>query len=105
VRVNLRLAADTHAVVKRLATHKESSVSALVQGLIEGMRPQLDQLAATLDQADTIENADQGVEVLEQLKAVAAHARSQADKLDVMVSAWQQGVRDSESEGKRGVGS
>jgi hypothetical protein len=62
------------------------------------MRPALDQLAATLDEAQTVQTAEQGVAVLDQLRAMALHARSEADRLDDLITVWQEGIRQEPDE-------
>jgi hypothetical protein len=98
-RVNLRVRTDTYDLIKRLAVHKETSAAGFVQGLLEDMHPRLVELLATLDSADHVQTVDQGVNVLDQLRTMAVHARSEADRLDAMVDVWQQQVRDA---GERG---
>ncbi len=99
VRVNLRLPADMHDIIKRLAEHSETTVAGFVQQSIENMRPAYLQLLGTLDQSDHIETVDQGVNVLEQLREMAMLARAEADRLDAMVTGWQQQIREA---GERG---
>ncbi len=98
IRVNLRIPADTHAVIKRLAEHEGIPINEVVQRAVEGMRPAFDQLVATLDQSETVETVEQGVEVLDQLRAMAVHARSEADRLDGLVDVWQEQVRQAAGE-------
>jgi hypothetical protein len=105
VRVNLRLPADTHAIIKRIAGYQGIAVNQVVQQTVEGMRPQLDQLAATLDQSETVQTVEEAADVLGQLRVMADHARSQADRLDGLVTAWQQGIRDLDQEGPDAGGS
>jgi hypothetical protein len=100
VRVNLRLPADTHAIIKRLAEYQEVSVAEMVQRTVEGIRPQLDKLIAAVEQSETIETVEQGVDVLGQLRAMSAHARVEADRLDAMIETWEQGVREAGHEQK-----
>ncbi len=92
-RVNLRIPADTYEVIRRVANHEGVRINEVVQRAVEGMRPALDQLAATLDEAQTVQTAEQGVAVLDQLRAMAVHARSEADRLDDLINVWQEGIR------------
>lgn len=101
VRVNLRIPEDTHAVIKRIADYEGISVAQMVQRTVEGMRPQLDQITSTIDQGDAVQTVEEGVRVLDQLKAMSAHARSEADRLDAMIEAWQEQVREAGQEQKQ----
>lgn len=92
-RVNLRLRRDTYEAVKGLAEHKGMTIAAFVQETIEGMEPGLRHMLATLDKSDEVTTVDQGVAVLEQLRTMAIRARSEANRLDGMVSDWQEQLR------------
>ncbi len=93
IRVNLRIPADTHAVIRRLADYEGVRVNEVVRRAVEGMRPALDRLVATLDEAHTVQTAGDGVEVLDHLRGLAVHARSEADRLDDLITVWQEGIR------------
>jgi uncharacterized protein (DUF1778 family) len=92
-RVNLRIPADTYEVIRRVADYEGVRINEVVQRAVEGMRPALDQLAATLDEAQTVQTPGHGVAVLDQLRVMAVHARSEADRLDNLITVWQEGIR------------
>ncbi len=97
-RVNLRIAADTYEVIRRVANYEGLRINEVVQRAVEGMRPALDQLVATLDEAQKVQTVGHGVVVLDQLRAMAAHARSEADRLDKLITVWQEGIRHERDE-------
>jgi hypothetical protein len=92
-RVSLRVRTDTYDLIKRLAVHKETSAAGFVQETLEDMQPLFVQLLGTLDVAEHVQTVDQGVNVLDQLRFMAVHARAEADRLDAMVDTWQDQVR------------
>lgn len=94
VRVNLRLPADTYDLVKALADAKGTTVAGFVQESIDAMKPGYEQLTEVVGRADTVASVEEGHEVLEQLRAVAAQTRKKADELDAMITIWQKEVRD-----------
>ncbi len=96
--MNLRIPADTHAVIKRVADYEGVPINEVVQRAVEGMRPALDQLVATLDEAQTVQTPGHGVAVLDQLRVMAVHARSEADRLDDLITVWQEGIRQEAGE-------
>ncbi len=92
-RVNLRLPNDTYAVVEALAKGQGVSTAGFVQSCIEAMRPGLAQLAGAGDKAGTARTVEEGQQVLEQLRVVGARARAEADRLDVMIRAYEEELR------------
>ncbi len=92
-RINLRVRTDTHGLIKRLSVHHETTVAGFVQALLEDMHPHLVQLLGTFDAADHVKTADEGVNVLDQLRGLAVNARAEADRLDALVDALQDQVR------------
>jgi hypothetical protein len=103
-RVNLRLNGNTYEAVKRLAAHAGTTVPGFVQQSVEAMLPGYLQLLATLDQGDTVTTLGEGHDVLEQLRGMAVHARAEADRLDKMVTVWQDKLKQDVAAAREAVG-